>query len=98
MRELNEQNFEEINDVEIALVDFWASWCGPCKMMLPVLEQISKDYPLIHVFKVNVDENSEIAMKYNVRSLPTLILFKNGTPVKQTVGFTNKEKILEFVK
>ena len=80
--ELTTQNFnEEVlqSDVPV-MVDFWASWCGPCMMMSPVVEQIEKEHPEIKVGKVNVDEEMVLAQKFMVVSIPTLILFKNGKP------------------
>lgn len=86
---------EEINSEKV-LVDFWAPWCGPCKMLSGTLEQIQKETN-IKIVKVNVDEESELASTYNIRSLPTLILFKNGERVTQIVGTVSKNKILEMI-
>lgn len=87
---------EEINSEEKVLVDFWAPWCGPCKILSVTLEQIQKETN-IKIVKVNVDEESELASNYNIRSLPTLILFKNGDMVNQIVGAVSKNKILEML-
>lgn len=87
---------EEINSEEKVLVDFWAPWCGPCKMLSGTLEQIQKETN-IKIVKVNVDEELELASTYNIRSLPTLILFKNGEMVNQIVGAVSKNKILEML-
>ena len=90
----NEENFEnEVLKTEgTVLVDFYADWCGPCKMMSPVIEQIAEENKEnLKVGKVNVDDNSELAEKYNVMSIPTIIVFKNGNPVKGFVGVTSKE-------
>lgn len=94
----NEENFEnEVLKTEgTVLVDFYADWCGPCKMMSPVIEQIAEENKEnLKVGKVNVDDNSELAEKYNVMSIPTIIVFKNGNPVKGFVGVTSKEEIKE---
>jgi thioredoxin 1 len=77
------------------IVDFWAVWCGPCKMIAPVLEDIAREYDgQLQVTKLDVDHNNESAMQYGVMSIPTLILFKNGQPVERIVGFMPKEKLL----
>lgn len=97
----NENNFE--NDVlkneGKVLVDFYADWCGPCKMMGPVIEQISNEMgDLVKVGKINVDENGSIAQEYNVMSIPTIIIFKNGNPVKTFIGVTDKNEIIDTIK
>ncbi len=97
MIEATKETFvEEINSEEKVLVDFWAPWCGPCKMLSGTLEQIQKETN-IKIVKVNVDDESELASTYNIRSLPTLILFKNGEMVNQIVGAVSKNKILEML-
>ena len=78
------------------LVDFWASWCGPCKMLAPVLEQFAEDHPEIKVGKLNVDDEQELAVKYGVMSIPTLILFKGGEAAKQSVGLVNMDALEEM--
>jgi len=76
------------------LVDFWAEWCGPCRMIGPTLEQIALSLEgKVKVSKLNVDQNREIAMKYNIQSIPSLVLFKNGSEVARIVGLTSKEKL-----
>ena len=94
-------NFEQEvlkSDIPV-LVDFWATWCGPCMMLSPVIEEIAKEYEgKIKVGKVNVDEESALAVKYRVASIPTLILFKNGAADKMTVGYQSKEQLKEFLK
>lgn len=96
MIEATKETFvEEINSEKV-LVDFWAPWCGPCKMLSGTLDQIQKETN-IKIVKVNVDEESELASIYNIRSLPTLILFKNGEMVNQIVGSVSKNKILEML-
>ena len=79
------------------LVDFWASWCGPCKMLLPVVEEVANEAVGFKVGKVNTDENQELAMKYNVRTIPTLVVIKNGVEVNRSIGVISKEKILELL-
>ena len=92
---LNSNNFEQevLKSEGLILVDFWASWCVPCKMLAPVVHEIAEENADIKVGKVNVDEAMELAQKYQVASIPTLILFKDGKPVKQHIGFANKSQI-----
>ena len=93
---LNNENFQsEVLDKSIALVDFYADWCGPCKMIAPIIEEIAKERSDVSVGKVNVDESVGIAMEYNVVSIPTMIIFKNGKEASRIVGYTPKEEILE---
>ena len=76
------------------LLDFWAEWCGPCKMIAPILAEIAAEQPGITIAKLNVDENPEIAMRFNVMSIPTLIVFKDGQPAKRVVGAKGKDQLL----
>ncbi|MGO4987823.1 MAG: thioredoxin [Gallicola sp.] len=99
---ITNDNFEEevLNAKESkVLVDFWASWCGPCKMLSPIIDEIaSENHEGLKVCKVNVDENQSLAMKYQVMSIPTLLVFENGEVVKTSVGALQKDKVLELVK
>ena len=97
----NEENFENevINSEKTTIVDFYADWCGPCKMMSPVIDKIAEENAEnIKVGKVNVDENQDIAMKYNVMSIPTILVFKNGNIAKTFVGVTSKQEIEEAIE
>ena len=87
-------NFKELIK-ERVLVDFYANWCGPCKMLGPVLEKVSDE---IKVIKVNVDSNQELAREYGVMSIPCVILFDDGQELKRNVGFVNESKLREFIK
>ena len=85
--DLDNSNFDQIISKENpTLVDFWAEWCGPCKMMHPVFESLSKKYPKIHFARVNVDQNQNISMKYAVQSIPTFIMFKSGQIIDKMMG------------
>lgn len=96
---LNENNFssEILNAKGVALVDFYADWCGPCKMVSPLVDEIAKENPDIVVGKVNIDESSSLAMRYGVVSIPTLVAFKDGKEVERIVGYRPKEDILDIL-
>ena len=94
MKITNTAEFDAIPDNGVVLVDFYADWCGPCKMISPILEELAKEYEgKVTIVKVNVDENGDIAGRYGVMSIPNLVLFKNGDVVKQVVGFQPKNQL-----
>jgi thioredoxin 1 len=95
MQIANNTNFKDIlASSKIVLVDFWASWCGPCRMLSPIVDEIAKDFEgKIEVAKCNIDDADEIAAKYGIRSIPTLLFFKDGEVADKTVGFVNKTEI-----
>lgn len=96
----NAASFDKVINQDVpVLVDFWAPWCGPCKMLGPVIEEVEKEVGASAVVaKVNVDDEQDLAVKYNVSSIPTMIVFKNGQQVDRTVGFMAKEKIVSMIK
>ncbi|HZG84645.1 thioredoxin [Paenibacillus sp.] len=87
----------EVEGSGTVLVDFWAPWCGPCKMIAPVLEELDKEMGSLKIAKVNVDDNPESAGRFGVMSIPTLIVFKNGEPVDKVVGFQSKDALKNVV-
>ncbi|MDZ4707522.1 MAG: thioredoxin [Saprospiraceae bacterium] len=95
---LTDGNFktEVLEKNGVALIDFWAEWCGPCRMIGPIIEELSSEYKnKATIGKVNVDENSEVTMEYEVRSIPTLLFFKNGQLVDRHVGATSKKVLTD---
>lgn len=94
MKIVNKIEFEQLKDKGTVLVDFFATWCGPCKMLTPVLEELSSDYEgKATIVKVDVDQEQELAMQYGVMAVPTMIIFKNGEAVEQIQGFKAKVQL-----
>ena len=101
IKNCNENDFEnEVLKSNLpVIVDFWAEWCGPCKMLTPILEELSNEMKNeINVVKVNLDENQDLAMKYSIRSIPTLLLFKEGNLIDTKVGLLPKNEIITWFK
>ena len=97
---ITEQNFskEVLEETRTVLVDFYADWCGPCKMISPVIEAIAKENTDVKFVKINVDEAQELAMNYNIMSIPTLLVIKDGKEVNRTVGLVDKSELLNIIK
>ena len=97
---INQENFETKVTQSSApvLLDFWAAWCGPCSMLSPIVEQLAEEHPEIAFGKVNVDEAPEIAQRYQISAIPTLLLFRGGKPVDMSVGVKSKAELEKFLK
>jgi thioredoxin 1 len=99
VKELNDLNFEEfISKNNFVIVDFWAPWCPPCRNLSPIIDEISKESKEFLVGKLNVDKDQKIAELYQIKSLPTIIIFKNSKEIGRIIGFLPKDKILEKIK
>lgn len=96
---VNKDNFDSIKTSQkTVLLDFYADWCGPCRMMSPIVEEIAKENPQYLIGKINVDKEPELAQKFNVLSIPTLVVIKNGNVISQSAGARRKEDVLTMLK
>lgn len=97
---ITKENFEEevLKSDKPVLVDFWATWCGPCQMLLPVIESLADEVTDAKICKINVDEQQELAEKYRVMTIPTLCVFKEGKVAKQSIGVITKDEILKLIR
>lgn len=98
--QLNNGNFEEevIKSEMPVLVDFWAAWCGPCQMLAPTIDELAAELTEVKVCKVNVDENPELASRYKIMTIPSLLVFRNGEVVNRSIGVKSKKEIKEFIE
>lgn len=94
----NQEDFDNLVSNDIVLVDFYATWCGPCKMLGPILEELANDRDELQVVKIDIDKNGDLAKSYGIMSVPTLLLFKNGNMVGKQVGFMPKELITKWIE
>lgn len=97
---INNNNFsqEVLNSDKTVLVDFFATWCGPCKMLSPIVDELAGEHPEIKVCKIDVDQEQELARQFQVMSIPTLIVFKNGQPVNKSLGLKSKKDLEAMIK
>lgn len=94
MKELTIENFEEnVNKKGYVIIDFWAPWCGPCRMQGPILEDFEQNHDNVSVYKINVDEEGALAQAFSIMSIPTLVYFKDGTPISKAIGVQSEEDI-----
>jgi len=97
VKAITDAEFKDATDSGLVLVDFWATWCGPCKMQSPVIEELSEEMSDVEFFKVDVDENKETAQEFGIMSIPTLLIKKDGEVVDKLVGFHSKDQLAEVL-
>ena len=97
MENLNIDNFKSKTSEGVCVVDFWAGWCGPCRMLSPIVDEIAKEQNDVKVCKINVDENQDLAAMFQVMSIPTLVLIKDGKIVNKSIGYKPKQAILQML-
>ena len=95
---INDQNFEEETNSGVALIDFWATWCGPCRMQSPVIENLSAEMPNVHFTKMDVDQNRQVPQEFQIMSIPTLLIKKDGKVVDKVVGYHSKEQLKQLLE
>jgi len=94
---MKDESFTQDTKEGVVLVDFWAEWCGPCRMVAPIVEELASEMPQVKFGKVNVDENQQIAQTLGITAIPTLVLYKNGQPVDRVVGLLPKPQLKNFI-
>ena len=98
MELLNANNFDEKTSNGLVLIDFFANWCGPCKMLSPIIEELSEELnDKVNIYKIDVDQEPSLAQKFGVMSIPTLVLLKDGQEVEKVIGFQPKEQLVELI-
>lgn len=99
IKTITAENFEQevMRNGSVVILDFWASWCGPCRMFTPIIEQFADEHPEVFVGKVNIDEQSELVQRFGIMSVPTLVVFKNGEVVKKNAGVITKDAIEDLI-
>ncbi|MCK9415129.1 MAG: thioredoxin [Candidatus Dojkabacteria bacterium] len=95
---LTDSNFNDEISTGLVLVDFWAPWCGPCRMLAPIIEEVAQEVEGVSIGKLNVDENPQMAQQFQVMSIPMVVLFKDGEPVETLIGLRSKEAYLEAIE
>ena len=98
VKKISQNEFNEVTASEVAVIDFSATWCGPCQMLAPVIEELAEELTDVKVCKIDVDEERSLALKYKIMSIPTLVVFDRGEIARKSVGFSSKEEILELLK
>ena len=99
VKKISQNEFSEVTASEVAVIDFSAAWCGPCKMLVPVLEEVSEEYAgKINFFNIDVDENPDLAREYKIMNIPALLVLKKGEKADMQIGFAPKENIVEFLE
>ncbi|MBE5854538.1 MAG: thioredoxin [Lachnospiraceae bacterium] len=98
VKQINQNQFNEVKESNVAVVDFFATWCGPCKMLGPVLEQLSEEMSDVNFFKVDVDDNGDLAQEFGITNIPAVGLLKNGELVQMSVGFKPKEEMQKLIE
>lgn len=98
VKKVNEKEFKELSDKGLSVVDFSTTWCGPCQMLAPIMEQLSDEMPEVAFYNIDTDENQDIAMELEIRSIPAIHIFKDGKSVASTVGFQPNEMIKAFIE
>ena len=94
---INQSEFDEVRNSDIAVVDFSAVWCGPCKMVAPVLEEVSEELSDVNFFNIDVDKNMELAQEYKITNIPAILVLKKGEVVNSQIGFAPKDKLIEVI-
>lgn len=100
IRALTTAEFKEavLEQSNLSVIDFWATWCGPCQMLSPIVDEVSKEFDNVNFYKVNVDEEPELTMQFGIKSIPTLAFIKDGKTLDISIGLISKDELVDFVK